>query len=157
MRFTPEGPVIREDSPDSASIMAIIAGHIGTYGGLALIIDYGYANGEQGDTLQAMRRHRFTDPLLEPGEADLTAHVDFATLAAIARNCGAYVHGPVTQGTFLKRLGAELRATALCKSVGSRQQADILSGLERLVAPHQMGELFKVLAITSSLDRPAGF
>jgi NADH dehydrogenase [ubiquinone] 1 alpha subcomplex assembly factor 7 len=153
-----EGAVIREASPASVSIMAQLAAHIRKCGGAALIIDYGYAGGTHQDTLQAVRKHLTADILAEPGDADLTAHVDFGALAEIARNCGACVHGPVEQGLFLKRLGAELRATALCKSAATAGQRDaILSGLERLVAPHAMGELFKVMAVTSLADKPAGF
>ena len=155
--WQPEGKVIAEASPDSASIMAHIATHINAYGGAALIIDYGHNGGQQGDTLQAVRKHTYADPLKMPGEVDLTAHVDFGALLHTAKGRGARVWGEVTQGTFLKRLGAELRAQALCRNAKPEEQHMILSGLERLVAPHEMGELFKVIAITSVLDKPAGF
>jgi len=151
------GEVIREASPDSIAIVKQIAAHIKVYGGAALIIDYGYVNGSHGDTLQAVRHHAFTDVLRSPGEADLTAHVDFKALKDAAEKERVQVWGPTEQGVFLKRLGGELRAAALCENAPLESRNIILSGLERLVAPHQMGELFKVLAITSTLDKPAGF
>ena len=65
------------------------------FGGAALIIDYGHVESAIGDTLQAVGRHEFADPLLTPGEVDLTAHVDFQALAQAAESMGARVHGPV--------------------------------------------------------------
>jgi len=155
--WTPDGDVLAEASPDSTDIMARIASHIQTHGGAALIIDYGHAAEEQGDTLQAVRKHTYANPLQNPGEADLTAHVDFRALLHTAKGRGAYPWGTVEQGTFLKRLGAELRAVALCRKATPAQQKTILSGLERLIAPHQMGVLFKVIAISSLPDQPSGF
>jgi NADH dehydrogenase [ubiquinone] 1 alpha subcomplex assembly factor 7 len=157
LAWHPPGNIIRETSPMSLDITSRIAAHIHTYGGAALIIDYGYAGGTHADTLQAVRAHAYADPLEASGEADLTVHVDFAALSSAARKNGAYAYGPVEQGIFLKRLGAELRAHALCKAASPKQREAILSGLERLVAPHQMGRLFKALAVTSSLETPAGF
>ncbi len=154
-RFVPGGEVTHETCEAGEAIMKNLAAHIARFGGAGLVIDYGYAEGA-GDTLQAVKEHKKAGPLENPGEADLTAHVDFAALAAAAH--AAKVYGPVPQGTFLKRLGAELRAAALCKNATAEQQHTILSGLERLVAPQEMGELFKVLAICHpDLPAPEGF
>lgn len=155
--FKPPGEVVRETSDVSCVIMRKLAAHIHRHGGAALIVDYGYDGVEQTDTLQAVKKHGYADPLQTPGEADLTTHVDFAALIQTARQSGAHAFGAVTQGTFLKRLGAELRATALCRQADPEQQKAILSGLERIAGPHEMGELFKVIAVTSSHDKPAGF
>ena len=96
-----------------------------------------------------MQRHAFADPLAEPGEADLTVHVDVARLADTARGCGAAVHGPVRQGEFLRALGIEARARALQARASPAQGAEIESALRRLTdeAPGAMGGLFKVVAI----------
>jgi NADH dehydrogenase [ubiquinone] 1 alpha subcomplex assembly factor 7 len=110
--------------------------------GGALIVDYGHAASGQGDTLQAVRKHEFTGLLDAPGEADITAHVDFEALGAAFRQNGAKVHGPVTQGAFLKSLGIELRA--------SRLGHEARLAAERLADEGQMGNLFKVMAVTSS-------
>ncbi|MDR3421090.1 MAG: SAM-dependent methyltransferase [Xanthobacteraceae bacterium] len=116
--------------------------------GAALIIDYGHARAGLGETLQAVAGHTFADPLLAPGEADLTAHVDFAALALSADIIGARSHGPVSQRDFLTRLGIDKRAAAL-KASAPERTAEIDSALYRLTGsgPEQMGELFKVLAI----------
>ena len=116
--------------------------------GVALIVDYGHARQGLGETLQAVARHSFADPLKAPGEADLTAHVDFATLAISADIIGARSHGPVSQRDFLKALGIDARAAAL-KTARPEKSAEIDAALVRLTGtgPNEMGELFKVLAI----------
>lgn len=156
LTFSPQGEVTREDSPASAAVMQQILTALHQQGGTALLIDYGYNGGQQKDTLQAVRQHAFCDPLTHLGEVDLTAHVDFAALTAQAQATGLQT-AYTTQGDFLRRLGAELRATALCRSASESQRHQILSSLERLLSPEQMGALFKVLAITSSLENPIGF
>jgi NADH dehydrogenase [ubiquinone] 1 alpha subcomplex assembly factor 7 len=119
-------------------------------GGAALVIDYGAAGPGFGDTLQAVRRHAYADPLAEPGEADLTTHVDFATMARTAAAAGVRTHGPVTQGAFLRGLGIEARAAALAGSARTSDPAAVRVALERLVGegPDAMGTLFKVLALS---------
>jgi NADH dehydrogenase [ubiquinone] 1 alpha subcomplex assembly factor 7 len=121
-------------------------------------VDYGYRGPMAGDTLQAVRRHAFAPVLEAPGEADITAHVDFIALADAARAAGASAFGPVDQGELLARLGIHQRAEAL-KRLASPIQADAIDkALNRLVAPDQMGRLFKGIALTSpGVPAPAGF
>ncbi len=131
-----------------ANVVVDISRRLVGAGGAALIIDYGHIESGTGDTLQAVRRHAFADPLEAPGEADLTAHVDFAALARAARSAGAEVTGPVTQGYFLRRLGIEVRAQRLKAASSLEQARDIDLALARLVEGGEgMGELFKVIAI----------
>ena len=80
----------------------------------------------------------------------MTAHVDFQALARAAEDVGARVHGPVTQGEFLKRLGIETRAAALMAKTTPEISADISGALKRLIDSGRggMGSMFKVLAIT---------
>jgi SAM-dependent MidA family methyltransferase len=154
--FLPEGNVTAERCEAAESIIAQLAAHIARFGGCGLVIDYGYAGGGQADTLQAVQNHTYADPLASPGATDLTAHVDFGALARAAK--GVSVYGPIPQGALLKRLGAELRANALCRNATPEQAADIVSGLERLLSPVQMGELFKAMAFAHpALPTPAGF
>ena len=124
----------------------------------ALIIDYGY--GERSgfaETLQAVGGHRFADVLAEPGEDDLSAHVDFAALAAAGRRGGAAVSGPVTQGAFLANLGITERAEQLMKA-NPGEALDFLAATERLIGHDTMGRLFKALALTPARDhRCRGF
>jgi NADH dehydrogenase [ubiquinone] 1 alpha subcomplex assembly factor 7 len=118
-------------------------------GGAALVIDYGHARSAAGDTLQAVRAHAYSDPLAEPGLADLTAHVDFEAFAASARSAGARTHGPIEQAVFLRRIGIDIRAAAL-KAVAPAMATEIDASVARLTAGGGtgMGELFKVMALS---------
>ena len=129
-------------------------------GGAGLIIDYGYEMGS-GDTLQAVQGHKFVDILHEPGEADLTAHVNFRRLIQLANSVELQTHGCVTQGAFLKRLGLHERAASLKKAASETQKIQIGHTVERLSADEQMGRLFKVLCVTAEYNerllKPEGF
>ena len=132
-------------------IMTQLAMRIVRHGGALLVVDYGHTQTQFGETLQAMREHRFVDPLDSPGEADLTTHVDFAALARAAKSAGAHVHGPATQGAFLKQIGIERRADSLMRNAAPPQQQEIASSLARLTSeekPTDMGALFKAIAVT---------
>jgi len=120
-------------------------------GGVALILDYGHVKPAIGETLQAVRGHDYADPLEAPGLADLTAHVDFHALAQGAEAMGARVHGPVTQATFLRRLGIRQRAAVLKASAPAHYGATIDAALERLTGEDRtgMGSLIKVIAFSS--------
>jgi NADH dehydrogenase [ubiquinone] 1 alpha subcomplex assembly factor 7 len=147
-----------EKCPEAIRIAHRTGDRVSRYGGAALIIDYGYSYGTSGETLQAVRRHAFHDVLDRPGDADLTAHVDFAALIAAGQSGGARAHGPVPQGTFLARLGIAARTQALLKRA-TRDQADtIATACRRLVHPAEMGLMFKVLALVNpGLPPPPGF
>ena len=139
-------------------IVGEIAHRIRSRTGAALIVDYGYAVPAIGDTLQAVYRHSYAPVLERPGEADLTAHVDFSALVRSVRSASTACWGPIPQGEFLRRLGIEARANTLTTAATPEQKADIESALERLIGDDQMGTLFKVLAISSSAAAPpAGF
>jgi len=162
----PEGAVLEVSEP-ALALAATLARRLAAEGGAALFLDYGPERGGFGDSLQAMRGHAPADPLASPpGSVDLTAHVDFAAIAAVARarvgNHGAAVHGPLPQGLFLQRLGLMSRAAILARSAqraGKADQAGLaLSGAERLVAPEGMGRLFKALCLCHpALPTPPGF
>lgn len=157
MKDAAEG-AIAEISPASTSIAEEIAARIATQGGAALIIDYGHAKSAPGDTLQAMKNHKYADPFAEPGTADITVHVDFEMLTKAARSGNAEAHGPVEQGAFLTALGIDGRAEALSRNATASQRRDIEAARQRLTGAREMGSLFKVLGITprgSAL--PAGF
>jgi NADH dehydrogenase [ubiquinone] 1 alpha subcomplex assembly factor 7 len=120
-------------------------------GGAALIIDYGHVKSAIGDTFQAVRSHRYASPLASPGSTDLTAHVDFEALGKAARKAGARVHGPIAQGTWLKRLGIEARAAVLLANAAEGTRPEIAAALLRLTGtgPDQMGSLFKVIGFSA--------
>ncbi|MCV3270583.1 class I SAM-dependent methyltransferase [Roseobacter sinensis] len=139
---TEPGDVI-EYAPGAAPIIDAIGRRIETYGGAALIIDYGDWR-SLGDTFQAVQGHQAVDPLANPGQADLTAHVDFEALAA-ACPCA---HSRLTpQGVFLERLGITHRAQTLAAGLrGSALEAHIAAH-RRLTHPDEMGNLFKVMGL----------
>lgn len=139
-----EGSVgdIVEECPEGVAFVEALGRRIAAQGGAAIIIDYGGWNGF-GDTFQALRNHLPEDPLAHPGEADLTAHVDFAPLAAAALRGGAEVSRPLRQGDWLLALGAEARARKL-EAAGD---AGAMRALHRLTHPSEMGHLFKAMAI----------
>ena len=145
LRGAAEGAIF-EISSASQAMAHDITRHIAEAGGAALVIDYGHAPSSIGDTFQAVKANRFFDPLSEPGEADLTAHVDFAALGAAAREAGGYVLGPEPQGSFLELLGIHARAERL-KRAAPDDAAEINQAVDRLLNPLQMGMLFKVMAI----------
>jgi NADH dehydrogenase [ubiquinone] 1 alpha subcomplex assembly factor 7 len=143
----PDGALV-ETCPAAEAIIAEIAARIATHDGAALIIDYGDW-GSRGDTFQAVRGHEPENVLANPGEADLTAHVDFAALARAARGL---IHSPLTpQGVFLERLGITARAQALATQLTGDALENHIAAHRRLTHPDEMGRLFKVMG----LFRPA--
>lgn len=138
---------IVEINPGAAAVVAEIAQRIAKQGGVALIVDYGHLASRTGSTLQAVRGHRKVDPLAHPGEADLTAHVDFVPLADIARHAGCAVT-TATQGEWLRELGIDQRAATLARGAPARC-AEIFAARDRLVQAGEMGELFKVMGIVA--------
>jgi SAM-dependent MidA family methyltransferase len=128
--------------------------------GAALIIDYGHTESATGETLQAVRDHLFADPLMTPGEADLTAHVDFEALRRSFESMGAVVSGPIEQALFLQRLGIETRADTLKANAARVKAHEIDTALARLTGFGRtgMGALFKAMAVAHrSLGAPPGF
>ncbi|MGE0668436.1 MAG: class I SAM-dependent methyltransferase [Sphingomonadales bacterium] len=147
-----------ETSPAAQSLVRAVAERLVEGGGAALFIDYGTVASRNGDSLQAVSGHGYQDPLAAPGEADITAHVDFAALAGAARAAGAAVHGPVPQFQFLEALGVFVRAQVLKRGATPAQSRDIDLAVHRLTAPDQMGSLFKAMALTDpGMPPPAGF
>jgi NADH dehydrogenase [ubiquinone] 1 alpha subcomplex assembly factor 7 len=137
------------------AVMTSLATRIAANGGALLVWDYGHAESGLGETLQAISGHAFADPLANPGEADLTVHVDFAMLRQAAEAAGAQVYGPVTQGVWLNRLGIFARAQALKSKASAGQAASIDSALARLTdRGSSMATLFKVLAVVQKGTKP---
>jgi NADH dehydrogenase [ubiquinone] 1 alpha subcomplex assembly factor 7 len=145
--------IVVERSPAQEAFTSDLAGRLVGQGGAALLIDYGRDAPGCGDTLQALAGHSKVDVLQSAGAADLTVHVDFQAVLAAARTAGAD-GALLTQAEFLRRLGVEARAAALAKARPDRA-ATIARQLERLIAPDQMGQLFKATAIWSGLAPPA--
>jgi len=152
----PDGAVY-EVAPAALALAEEIAQAVASKGGAALIVDYGYATREFGETLQAIANGQPVDVLEEPGDSDLSAHVDFAALAAAAKKGGARVRGPVSQCNFLADLGIGPRAERLMIA-NPLQGRDIATAVDRLVNPALMGVLFKALAWgPKSIENLPGF
>lgn len=147
---------VREWSPALEALGGEIGARIAAQTGAAVFIDYGRDQPGPGDTLQALRGHVRRSPFDHPGEADLTAHVDFPAFLAAASAAGANVERPLAQGEFLLSLGLAARAAALCQAHPER--ADVIGRqVRRLVDSRAMGRLFKVACIHAGGPRPAGW
>ena len=147
---------VREICEPARNIAAAIATRLTHDGGAALFLDYGPEHSAAGDSLQALQNGKPADPLAAPGEADLTAHVDFAALARAAS--AARVHGPAPQGLFLARLGLFQRSGRLARTQPPAKAASLMQAAQRLAEPDRMGRLFKALCIAHpDLPTPPGF
>ena len=156
LAFDRDGEIV-ETSPARDEAVAAIAQSLVANGGVALIVDYGHAKSGPGDTLQAVRGHRFAAVLAAPGEQDLTSHVDFEAFARPARDAGASVTSLVSQGEWLNALGIGQRAAALA-SANPERADELAAAVQRLAGGDQMGDLFKVIAIHSpEWPAPLGF
>ena len=139
---TQDGNLV-EICPALEPIAAAIGQRIETNGGAALIVDYGDWR-SLGDTLQALKDHKFVDPFDAPGTADLTAHVDFEAIATASPSA----HSRLTpQGVFLERLGITARAQGLAQRMDGDKLDAHIAAHRRLTHPDEMGNLFKVLAL----------
>jgi len=146
-RRAAEAGTILETCPGAAAVLFEAAGRLVEQGGAALFVDYGHDAPRTGSTLQAVARHRKVDPFAAPGEADLTAHVDFAAMADVAQSRGAKWLGTVPQGAWLRALGIDSRAEALADFAPQHRDA-LMRAKERLTGDGQMGLLFKVMGLT---------
>jgi SAM-dependent MidA family methyltransferase len=156
LRHVDPGGII-ESCPTARKLMRALARRLHDQGGAMLVIDYGYDGGAHGDTLQAVHAHAYADPFARPGVSDLTAHVDFSALAGSARAAGTHVAGPVEQGQWLVALGRSDRAAILARNAPRRAEENG-AAYRRLTAPGEMGELFKVMAVTGRRwPEPGGF
>lgn len=143
-----DGDVL-EFAPAREEIARHIGQRLASHLGAALVIDYGHLHTAPGDTLQAMRAHRYVPITEAPGEADLTSHVDFEKLAAAFREAGAVAHHGMTQRDFLLAMGLEQRVAQLALRADDATRATLQRQMARLADEAQMGNLFKVLCVTA--------
>lgn len=135
-----------ETSPAAVAVMTEIAQRLKDQGGAALIIDYGHMELASGTTLQALKAHKKVDVFEHPGEADITAHVDFELLAHVAQTQGVDVMRLQYQGEWLRQMGIDTRTEALQRR-NPGEKDKLQRQRDRLVEDNQMGTLFKVLGI----------
>jgi SAM-dependent MidA family methyltransferase len=135
-----------ETSPAAVALMAEIARRLKEQGGAALIIDYGHEELRSGSTLQALKSHQKVDVFAHPGDADLTAHVDFELLQHVAEQHGADVMGLQYQGEWLIQMGIDTRMEMLIRRA-PYERPKFQRQRDRLVKDSEMGRLFKVLGL----------
>jgi NADH dehydrogenase [ubiquinone] 1 alpha subcomplex assembly factor 7 len=145
----------REMAPGLEGLIDIMAHRLSNHSGRALIFDYGDPSGRPGDTLQALHRHQKISPLDLIGEADITAHVDFAALISLAKGLGLGTLGPANQRVFLRSLGIEARRDALIRA-NPHCESELSFSVERLIGEAHMGTLFQVVSLDSPLNPTAG-
>jgi NADH dehydrogenase [ubiquinone] 1 alpha subcomplex assembly factor 7 len=152
-RAAGDGEVVEVNEP-ARGFVAAVGERLSRHPGAALFLDYGPAHSAAGDSLQALAQKRPVDPLVHAGSADLTAHVDFADMASVARGCGAGVQGPMPQGAFLAVLGLFQRTERLARGRPTTEAAALVEAARRLAEPAAMGHLFKVMAVCSAWCPP---
>jgi len=152
----PDDGAVLELAPERSRIAEMLGAKIARHGGAGVIVDYGHAASVYGDTLQAVRGHRFARLTEAPGQCDLTAHVDFEALASGFRAGGAVVSQTIEQRDFLAALGIDARRAALARSAAPAQADEVVAGVARLTDCEGMGTLFKVCAI-SAPDAPVPY
>lgn len=152
-RAATEGAIV-EVNKSARAFITELARRLCRHQSAALLIDYGPLRSAAGESLQALADKRPVSPLSPPGSADLTAHVDFADLAETAIAHGASPHGPIPQGVFLRALGLFQRTELLARNRSPAERATLTEAAQRLADPTAMGDLFKVMAISSPTCPP---
>lgn len=124
--------------------------------GMVLLIDYGFPRHEyyhpdrhQGTLMCHYQHQAHTNPLAHPGEEDITAHVDFTHVAEAAQNAGFHVAGYTNQASFLLANGL---LSLIHSNDVSMDQIKTNQAVKQLIQPSEMGELFKVIALTKDLE-----
>ena len=130
-----------------------ISDKIKKYNGGLLILDYGYIKSINKNTLQSVKKHKFSNILLEPGNADITSHVNYKLFLKILRKNNLQVQKIVTQREFLQKLGIIKRAEIISKDKTFKEKAVIFYEIKRLLHYNEMGDLFKVLFAQNKKNR----
>jgi len=129
----------------SIEYLEMIAKKIKRHGGGMLTFDYGYTKYKNRNTLQSVKKHKYTNILFNPSNADITSEINFTLFSKVLKKNGLNVKKVVTQNEFLQRLGIIERANILAKNKNFKDKADLYYRLRRLLDYKEMGHLFKVL------------
>jgi NADH dehydrogenase [ubiquinone] 1 alpha subcomplex assembly factor 7 len=125
--------------------LEIVAKKIKKYDGGILTFDYGYTKPKNKSTLQSVSKHKYTDIFLNPGNADITSHINYKLFSEILIKNDLQVEKIITQSEFLQKLGIIERAKILSKNKNFIIKADIFYKLKKLLDLNEMGNLFKVM------------
>ena len=127
--------------------------------GAIIMVDYGFdeaqyyhAQRSMGTLIGHYRHHVVDDPFFWPGLMDLTCHVNFTAIAQAAVDHGLDLIGYTSQAHFLFNLGITDVLLAQHPNPNSKAYLQDAAHLQKLVAPHEMGELFKVIALGKNID-----
>ena len=154
--ISPEYKIL-ETCPSADNLINEITNKIINFGGVALIIDYALQKKDYYGSFQAIKNHKYADPLSKPGSIDLSARVNFDVIKKVAKYNGANVYGPINQNKFLKNLGIDIRCQQLINA-NPKKSEQIKLDYEKLMNEDEMGGLFKVMAITNKDGPlPSGF
>ncbi|MFM7084124.1 MAG: class I SAM-dependent methyltransferase [Hyphomicrobium sp.] len=148
-KLSGDGILKIQESQDHTKILQELSTRILKHPLAALFIDYGYEKPTFGETLQAIRVHTPEHPLCSPGEADLSAQVDFACFKSQAINYGFEIDGPLSQSDFLLHLGIVERCSRLMKD-NPLKAAQIEGDVMRLISANGMGIRFKVICLRTA-------
>ena len=142
-----------EYSPLAINYFKIITKKIEFNNGGILIIDYGYLNKKIKNTLQAVTNHKYGNVLENFGKSDITYNLNFYLIEKIIKQFGSFNSITTTQKKFLISLGILQRAEILAKNIVFTKKADIYFRIKRLIDKNTMGDLFKVMFITSKNNK----
>ncbi len=121
-------------------------------GGFAILIDYGYTKNMYGESIQAIKNHKYINFLQDIGKSDITFHVNFNHVKQVALQEGLSVSEIKTQGDFLKEMGILERYTRLSSGKDTKVKHELAQGLQRLIATDEMGDLFKVIVLRYNIE-----
>lgn len=139
-----EGNII-EYPIEALKFLKAIAKKINKFDGGLLAFDYGNTTGKSQDTLQSIKKHRYTDIFSAPCHSDITSHVNFKLFHKILKKNNLNVKKITTQNKFLKKMGILERANILSKKMTFKEKANMFYRLKKLLDYREMGILFKVI------------
>ena len=125
--------------------LGAISKKINKFDGGLLAFDYGYNAKKNKNTLQSVKKHRYTNLLLKPGHSDITSHINFKLFHKILKKNNLNVKKITDQSEFLKKIGILERANILSEKMTFKAKANMFYRLKRLLDYKEMGSLFKVI------------
>jgi len=130
---------------EAIKFLEVIAKKINKFDGGLLAFDYGYKIKKNQDTLQSVRKHTFLDLFSNPGNSDITSHINFKLFHKILKKNNLKVKKITKQNEFLKKMGILERANILSRKMTFKEKANMFYRLKRLLDAKEMGDLFKVI------------
>ena len=138
-----------EFSPLMVKYLKGICKKIKSSSGGILLIDYGTSNKKMYDSLQGVKNHKKVNIFDNYQNIDITHHINFNFIKQIVNLNGLKVGGIINQGSFLKNMGIDLRAEIISKRMSFLKKTDLYTRIRRLTHKDEMGELFKVMFVTT--------